>query len=66
MLVDHVKIIQDEIDDFNTDNAELRLNFRDLEAEIDKLRNQKQYFLKPFMLVYDESTSNNPLIPKSK
>lgn len=47
-IVEEVKVIQDEIDDFNTDNAELRRNYNDLEEEIKKLENQKNYFSSPF------------------
>lgn len=47
-IVEEVKVVQDEIDDFNTDNAELRVNYNDLEEEVKKLENQKDYFSLPF------------------
>ena len=43
-MVQQIRSIQDESDDFMSENNELRRNYEDLSTEVGKLENQKQYF----------------------
>ena len=47
-IVQQIKGIQDQVSDFTMDNEELRVNYTDLQAELDKLQAQKEYYLKVF------------------
>jgi chromosome segregation ATPase len=42
-LVDTIKQVQEETDDLNVDNQELRRNYSELCAEVEKLESQKGY-----------------------
>jgi len=47
-LVNQVKTIQEETEDFNVENEDLRKNYDDLNIEVERLLGQKAYYSSAF------------------
>ena len=60
-VVDIVKTVSDEKEDFNQDNNELRANYNDLQAEVEKLEGQKDYFNTAFLQTTNAVNSTQAL-----